>query len=298
MLVNVNIDLLRTFVTVVEVRNFTRAAEMLFRTQSTISLQIKRLESLAQAELLHRDSRTVELTGAGQVVYDYARKILTLHDEMRALVGKDARPKQVIRIGIPDDYAHTLLAEVLETFHGLSRKVELAITSDISQVLRVMIREGELDLAVITSEDESDTALELRSEKLRWVCGRDRTIALRDPLPLALFNDGCVFRERALRALNATKRRWEIAHSSNSFNAVKAAIHSGGAISVLAEASISPDLLVLDPETELPDLGTVTLRLMKGVTRKNALCDLFAQTIQSVLGSAIPIAAGPMALAS
>lgn len=298
MLVNVNIDLLRTFVTVVEVRNFTRAAEMLFRTQSTISLQIKRLESLAQAELLHRDSRTVELTGAGKVVYEYARKILTLHDEMRALVGKDSRPKEVIRIGMPDDYAHTLLSDVLQTFHGLSRKVELAITSDISQVLRLMIRDGELDLAVVTSEDESESSVQLRHEKLRWVCGRDRTIANRDPLPLALFNDGCVFRERALRALNGVKRRWEIAHSSNSFNAVKAAINSGGAISVLAEASISPDLLILDPETELPDLGTVTLRLMKGVTRKSSVCDLLAQSIQSVLGSAVPAHPAPLALAS
>src|SRR5215468_3573351 len=178
MLVNVNTDLLRTFVTVVDVRNFTRAGEMLFRTQSTISLQVKRLETIAQADLLRRDNRTVEPTAAGKIVYDYARKILTLHDEMQIIVGKRQRAKEVIRIGIPDNYAHTLLAGVLQTFHELSRKVEIAVTSDISPVLSEMVRDGELDLAVVTSDDKSDSSPHLRDEKLQWVCGGDRTVAI------------------------------------------------------------------------------------------------------------------------
>jgi DNA-binding transcriptional LysR family regulator len=284
MLVNVNIDLLRTFVTIVDVKSFTRAGEMLFRTQSTISLQIKRLEAIAQADLLRRDNRTVELTAAGKIVYDYARKILALHDEMRVNMGERKRAKEVIRMGIPDNYAHTLLAGILQTFRELSRKAEIAVTSDNSRVLSTMVRDGKLDLAVVTGDEESDSCPRLRDEKLKWVCDRGRTAEIRDPLPLALFNDGCIFRERAIRALNVNKRRWEIAHSSNSFNTVKAALHGLGAISVLAESSVSPDLLILDEKSDLPDLGTVTLRMMMSTIRKSAICDLLTQTIQTVLG--------------
>lgn len=289
MLINVNIDLLRTFVTVVDFRNFTRAAEILFRTQSTVSLQIKRLETIAQTELLRRDSRTVEVTPDGKVLYDYARKILVLHDEMRLMINKDGRVKDVIRIGMPDDYAHTLLAGILQAFHGLSRNVEIAVTSDISQVLRSKVRDGELDLAVVTSDEKVDQTTRLREEKLIWVCGSDSTIVDRDPLPLALFNEGCIFRDRALRALNARNRKWEIAHSSNSFNAVRAALRGGAAISVLAESSVETDLSVLNGSSDLPELGSVSIGILVG-SAKSALCTMLADTIKAVLGSSLPAA--------
>lgn len=293
MLINVNIDLLRTFVTVVDVRNFTRAAEILFRTQSTISLQIKRLETIAQVELLLRDGRTVELTPPGVVVYEYARKILTLHDEMRVIIAKNDYVKEVIRIGMPDDYAQTLLVGVLQSFNGLSRKVEVAVTSDVSQVLRALVQDGTLDLAVVTSDDANDgSGLRLRDEKLKWVCGPDSAIARRDPLPLALFKEGCIFRKRALNALEVRQRRWEIAHSSNSYNAVRAALQSGSAISVLAESSIGSDLVILDHDPNLPDLGSVTINILFSKMR-SAVGDLLAQTVQSVLSSALPTGLSP-----
>lgn len=288
MLINVNIDLLRAFVTVVDCRNFTRAAEVLFRSQSTVSLQIKRLESIAQAELLRRDSRALEITRDGKVLYEYARKILMLHDEMRLAINSGGRVKEVIRFGMPDDYAHTLLAGILQACHSLPRQVEIAITSDISRVLRGKVLDGELDLAVVTSDEDVDRFIRLREEKLMWVCGADSTVAQRDPLPLALFNEGCIFRDRALRALNGRGRRWEIAHSSNSFNAVRASLRSGAAISVLAESSVEADLSILGHNLDLPELGTVTIGVLTSSV-KGTLSELLVDTIKAVLGSSLPM---------
>lgn len=283
MLVNVNIDLLRAFVTVVDLKSFTRAADQLFRTQSTISLQIKRLESLTQAELLKRDSRSVELTSKGTVIYDYANKILALHDEMRRDISRQDPPKDVIRVGTPDDYAKTLLPGVFAAFREWMPNVEISVVSEISTLLRQRVSDGGLDIAVVTGNGQNGSEVELRQESLHWVAVGNGAAAKAEPLPLAVFTDGCIFRERALAELRTIGRSFVIAYSSNSFAGLMAAIRSGSAISVLAESSIEPDLHVLGDTSGLPDLGTVAIRILKGPSGQSRACRLLAETIETVL---------------
>lgn len=283
MLVNLNIDLLRAFVTVVDTKSFTKAADRVFRTQPTISLQIKKLEQHSGAVLLERDSRNICMTEEGRKLYAYATKILDLHDQLCAQLSERKQRPSVLRIGIPDDFAHTFLAGVFEAVREWSPDVEIVVTSDVSCNLRELIDQGELDLAIVTSERPDDDAKLLRQEKLRWVCGNSEDVAARTPVPMALFGDGCIFRRRALKALDQQKRPWTVVHSSNSFSGLLAMLKSGNAISVLAESSVDEDLIVLDDEKFYPDLGEVTIRMVQSANFTWPKVNALVQIIETVL---------------
>lgn len=282
MLINLNIDLLRAFVTVVDACSFTKAAEILFRTQSTISLQIKKLESYCGAVLLERESRNIRMTEEGQKLYSYATKILELHDEMRSHIGEPSSAQRVLRIGIPDDFAQTFLSGFFEAIRQWCPDVEVFVTSDTSNKLREMVDQGELDLAIVTSENPLDGGKVLRQEKLRWVRGTNGQVEDGSPLPMAVFNDGCIFRRRAIEALTSRERPWTIVHSGNSFSGLLAVLKSGNAVSVLAESSVDRDLVLL-VGNDYPDLGDVTIRLIQGARTKWLKIQVLNQMIETIM---------------
>lgn len=257
-LVNVDTDLLRALIYVVDTGSFTQAAERLFRTQSAVSLQIKKLEELVTQQLLIRDKKRVTLTPSGHTVYRYALQMLKLNDELITTTkGRDT--STVIRFGAPDDYQQLFMPRIIKEFTRFGYDVEYQIFSDLSPTLSKMVDNGDLDIALITDSPGVD-ALHITSEPLSWVCATTSKINFADVVPLALFPEGCTIRELALAALHRSGLQWRIKFSSNQFAPLKSAIIADQAIGILP-TKVVPTGLIKVPESCLPTLPNANIVL-------------------------------------
>lgn len=257
-MVNIDIDLLRTLLVVAHTRSFTGAGERLLRTQSAISLQIKRLEDLIGRTLVERGKgRELRLTADGERVRGYAQQILDLND---ALVRETSSWEKLasIRLGAPDDYASLLLPGVIRDFAVRNRGIEFQIVSDLSVELSKMVERRLLDIVFVT-RSEPGVGVTAVHEPLAWVASPEMYRREGEPVPLAVFPQGCSVRESAIQALDAAGVRWRIAYSSNQFEPLRAAISGGEAIGVLPQRAVSPELTVIGPDQGLPSLGTVEI---------------------------------------
>lgn len=234
-------ELLRSFVAVAELRGFTRAADRLNLTQSTISAQIRRLEAQAGCPLLARSTRSVALTDAGMTLLGYARSILHLNEDARAQLGGSALTGS-LRIGASEDFAGTWLPDVLRRFAGRHPAVRFEVEVGIAATLFERMDDGRLDLALCSRCRGGDRGESLWYEPLAWASGQLEPLSLPDPLPLALFPEPCPYREAALAALARAGRRWHIVYVSPSLAGVRAAALAGLAITPLPRSALPPGL--------------------------------------------------------
>lgn len=256
-----DLDLLQSFVSVVDAGGFTRAGTRVNRTQSTVSQQIRRLEDAVGRPLLRRDRRQVELTEAGETLLGYARRLLALAGEARlALVGQ--RAPAVVRLGIPEDFAVTALTEVISHFAASRPEIRLEVHCDLSVALREGLTRGLYDVVLAKREVGQGAAFAAWPERLVWLASAANTIAGGDdPLPLVTFLPGCLYRERAIRALEAAGRRWRIAYESPNLAGVQAAIAGGLGVALLEAATAGPGLRLLGPEDGMPAVASTELAL-------------------------------------
>jgi len=255
--------LLRTFIAVVDGNGFTRAAERLHRTQSTVSQQLKRLEERLATPLLERNTRRITLTERGELLLGYARRMLTLNDEALAALA-ETQLQGRIRLGSAQEVADGGLADLLAHFSRLHPGVALEVRVDANLKLRDEVELGELDLAVVFQEPgEPHNGVKCEVvDRLRrvWVASPDLAIARDEPLPLVLSNGPCIFRNAVLGTLDAIDRPWRIALSTPSLSGMRAAIRAGLGVGVRTERWLEPDLQILD--RELPPLPDVELVLL------------------------------------
>lgn len=260
MLKYLDLALLQAFSAVVDSGSFTRAAQYLCRTQSAVSMQLRKLEDLTGHQLLHRDSRNIKLTEEGEVLLGYARRMIRLNEE--ALVALDQPHAQGhVRLGMPDDYAHQFLPGVLAHFAHAYPRVQLEVIGALSGDLLNRVEAGELDVALITRQPKRRRGQVLRTEHLVWTGSRQHLAYEVSPLPLALFPEGCVFREHALAALDAAQIPWRIAYSSQSFAGGKLAVSGGLALTVVAQSMVPPEWRTLGAEQHLPRLPEIEIAL-------------------------------------
>ena len=260
MLKYLDLALLQAFAAVVDSGSFTRAAQYLCRTQSAVSMQLRKLEDLTGHQLLHRDSRNIKLTEEGEVLLGYARRMIRLNEE--ALVAMDQPHAQGhVRLGMPDDYAHQFLPGVLAHFAHAYPRVQLEVIGALSGDLLDRVEAGELDVALITRQPKRRRGQVLRTEHLVWTGSRQHLAYEVSPLPLALFPEGCVFREHALAALDAAQIPWRIAYSSQSFAGGKLAVSGGLALTVVAQSMVPPEWRTLGAEQHLPRLPEIEIAL-------------------------------------
>lgn len=253
-------DLLRAFSAVAEMRNFTRAGELIGRTQSAVSMQIKRLEDQVQVQLFRRDGRAVELTENGQLLLGYARRILKLSDEAMTHFTAPGL-SGVVRVGTPDDYAVSFLPTVLGAFARVYPAVWVEVVCDNSVQVMEMVAAGKLDVGLVSRGPMTPGGELVRSEPLHWVAAEGEPIYKETPLPLALWPEGCVCRHHGLSALDAVGRPWRVAYVSRSCSAIQGAVLSGIAVSMMEESTIPAGIRRLAAADGLPELPDVEITI-------------------------------------
>lgn len=278
MAVMFDIDQLRTFVAIADTGSFTRAADVVFKTQSAVSMQMKRLEERVGKPVFERDGRASRLTEDGQRLLDYARRIVRLNMEA-ALALQGAELSGRVRLGVPDDYADRYLPEILARFARSNPRAEVTVVCEPSPELVQRIAANELDLAIITHSAEKGPALIFRQEQLLWVSSARSTVHLDDPVPLAVGRPTCDWRRMASERLDAAGRGHRILYSSWNAAAVGAAVMAGLAVSVLPESTLRPGMRVLTPADGFPALPLVRIGLLRSPHEVSALADALADHV-------------------
>lgn len=259
---NLDVDLLRAFVTVCDLGSFTRAADALLRRQSTLSLQIKRLEAGLGKRLLDRTSRHLRLTAAGEALLGHARQMLDLNDRLVASLDEPALAGTV-RLGTPEDFATTHLPQVLARFSQAYPSVQLEVTCDLTLTLLRRFREGDFDLVLVKREPErSDRGVRVWREPLVWVASEKLAIPEKGPLPLVVSPPPCVYRKRATDSLGRLKRPWRIAYSCASLAGQHAAVKAGLGVTVLPKDMVPAGLAAIERRSGLPDLHDTEIALL------------------------------------
>jgi DNA-binding transcriptional LysR family regulator len=255
-----NSDLLRTFLAVAETGSMTDGAARIFRSQSAASLQIRKLEELLGQPVFDRHGRGVALTATGERLLPIAHDVTrTLSSAMRELTSDGLHGK--LRLGIPDDQNQQMLARIISEFAQSHPMVELEVSCALSAGFPAALASGDMDIAVYEVEEPDSQHEILREEPTFWMMSRHHDLLQRDPLPVALFDRECWWRNAALAALHGSGRPFRIVYSSQSVTGVAAAIEAGVAIGLLGQSSLNGNLTCLGAEHGFAEMRTSKLVL-------------------------------------
>lgn len=271
-------DLLKAFVAVTETGGFSSAGKLLHRTQSAISLQIKRLEDRVGEPLFRRNSRNVVLTAAGGRLLPYARHILKLNNEAMRVMGAE-NPETLIRLGIPEEQAGTYLPLLLPRFAREYPQVLIEVICEASSLLVQDFQNGVLDVVLAIRHKPTQSGQLLGREPLIWVASAEHELAQWDPLPLALNPEGCIFRAHAFAALGREEMKWDVRYTSQSPTGINLPVQLGLAATVKTPRSVPGGCRIVGPEAGLPELGYVETEIHRSPSQANneafnAFCEL------------------------
>jgi DNA-binding transcriptional LysR family regulator len=254
---NIPTDLLRTLVAVVDQRSFTKAAALLGVTQPAVSAQIKRLQCLLGCDLLDRSAQGVSLTAQGELVVGYARRLLSINDQIVSLGGASQRPELVIRIGTPSDYVASILPATLARLRDEWPDVRFIARTGFSEPLMRELRNGELDLYIGLSMTPPQDARCVLAEEVVWVCGGDTRLDPKRPVPLVSYGGPNIYRRVMVTALKAGGYDWEDVFNGPSIASLKGAVAAGlGVMAITRRRAEAHGLTVWEnpPLPKLPDL--------------------------------------------
>jgi DNA-binding transcriptional LysR family regulator len=276
---DLDLDLLRCFVTVAERGGFTAAAEVLGLTQSAISLKVKRLEDILRRPVFRRTSRQVALTPDGETLLVYARRMLALNDEaVRRMVAPPVAGR--LRLGVADHFVPRSLAHILARFARTYPEVRLEVEVGRSHELRAKLGKEGLDLVLGKRRDGETEGVAIWTETVVWAASPDWTRPEGRPLPLALLPEGCMFRERALKALAEANLPAETVFTCDSLLGLAAAAQAGFAVTVLGRGGFPPGLAEVDG---LPPLGVVEMAVFGDAAGRNAVVEPLVRFIRESL---------------
>lgn len=267
---NIDTVALQCFLAVVETGNLTKAALRVGRTQSAITQQMAKLESMVGKQLFYR-GKHFALTYEGEIFYGYARQIFALH---REAIDRFNQPELQgeFRFGMPEDFASVYLSDVLVDFSLTHPRVFVNVECDLTLNLYERFKKKEFDMVLLKMNRPKDIpqSVEVYSEKLEWVCHHSLMIGPDKVIPLVLSPEPCVYRARALKALNAANIKWRVVFSSPSYAGTMAAVKAGLGITVLPRTMIPEQLNVLN-NLDLPILNDTHICLLKENTQNPAL---------------------------
>lgn len=280
-------ELLRTFLSVAEHGNTTKAAAATNRTQSSVSLRIKKLEQLLGVELFQRSTRGMKLNQSGRALRPTAQRVIDDVDQLAA--GFRERLAGTVRIGIPDDYGRFVLENVLAQFSGRHPDVVVSVTCGCSGAFPALIDASDLDLAIY-SAPPSESADAFFTEPVVWAAHHDLALNRDDVLPLALFDRACWWSDVPTTALADAERPARVLFSSASHDGIRAAISARLAVGILPRSVLPPGVIELADLPALPPSSLVLLQsdaslgeaARSGVTWRGA-----SSTVVSAMNDAI-----------
>jgi DNA-binding transcriptional LysR family regulator len=281
------INLLRTFVMLIEEQSVTRVAKRLNRTQPAVSLQLGRLSNAVGHPLFERDLRHLRLTRHGEMLLPYARQMLKMHDDARSRLSSEEIAGRVT-LGCPDLYAAFLLPATLASFKKAYPGVEVTVRCALSAQLAEEISAGRLDVALATRmptvHPQVASIKLLRTEPLVWLGAQSGSAFQETTLPLALLPEGNLYRDYALAALNDAGRAWRIACVSESIAGMEAMALADAAVIVLAESVKVAGLRRLGERDDMPVLPSVDLVLWQRQVGMFPAADHLAAHIERHIG--------------
>jgi DNA-binding transcriptional LysR family regulator len=273
-----DLDQLHTFVAIADSGSFTRAAEEVHRTQSAVSMQMRKLEDRVGKPLFEKDGRSNRLTEDGSRLLGYARRMIRLNRETLAAFDDRSLEGQ-IRIGTPDDYADRFLPEIMGRFARSNPRVELSVVCEPTANLAELIRRGQLDIALVTECDEVRPVEIVRREPLLWVTSASHAVHQESVVPLAVGRPSCQWRRAATEQLSAQGRDYRILFTSWSAQVVIAAVLGGLAVSVLPECALRPGMRVLSEAEGFQQLPDIQIGILRGQSTQHEVVDALARHI-------------------
>lgn len=280
---NLPTDLLRTFVTVIEVKNFTRAADFLGRSQPAVSLQIKRLEDLVGYKLIRQRGRAMEVSEKGEALAMHARQILRINDLAIGLFEAKAT-NETLRVGLPLDYGVRRLQAGLTKLWQKHPEFKMRIRCDVSQNLLDAMLQDEIDISIALYRGGDPQFLVRRwQENPFWVGAENHAPGGTDDLPLVAHPQGCVYRQRMTEALKLARRGWQVVFSSPDIEAIQQAVRDGLGFSSLTNSTMQHGMRRIGPEDGLPELEPLRIGLFYRQTRLGSGGNLVAEQLTHVI---------------
>lgn len=282
---NLDIGLLRTFVTIVKNSSYAQASQVLNLTESAVSHQMRRLEEQIGVVLFQRKGRVKELTPAGEVFLGYAARILELNDELYERMTTMAPENEIIHFGMPEYFANTQLPRLLSEFSKAFPRVDFRTQVKGNFALSQEIQNETIDFAIIIGNNPIANLAKypkqaLSEEQLHW-CGEPIDLNPEQPLPLIAFDAPCPFRNAMIQALNQNTMIWEIAYTARSLSDLKAAIKAGLGFSALP--AMDGSVRLLDRESyRLPELPELEVRILFPQGKIQAPVDQLANMVTAL----------------
>jgi DNA-binding transcriptional LysR family regulator len=270
-----DMDALRTMVVGVELGSFARAASYVGRSQSAVSMQLKKLEEQANQPLFHRKGRGLVTTEAGEALLTYARRIIALNDEAAVSLGATT-VKATVRMGIPQEFFDSLMPEALTRFSRKMPDVHVEVRAGRNHALEEEVRAGQLDVAFAYFQKGSDAhGTHIAGLPVRWFGAADlRRPADGEPVPLVLFDHPCLFRQITLRTLEVHKQRWRLALTTPSLPGIWAAVRASHGVTARISQRIPEGVHEVGAVFDLPQLPPIELRMLEADQLSPAAADL------------------------
>ena len=265
---NLSMDLLRAFVSVAQFGSFTKAGELIGRSQPAVTLKIKRLEQLVDETLFTRTGKSLELSEAGESLYDYANQILALNDLAVSQFSKSAVAGKV-RLGIPSEFATTLLPKIVSRFAKAYPNVTLEVNCELSKHLLTKVGKAKHDLILALGDESSDKNSDfIKNDDLVWVASNAKNPLKVEVMPLIVAAEGCIYRQRAIQRLDRSELPWQIVYTNPDLTGIQYAIQEGLGVTVLAKSTVPDNLQVIGQSPRFPDLGKVGINLICDTTKR------------------------------
>jgi DNA-binding transcriptional LysR family regulator len=255
--VNLPTDVLRTFLAVIDLGSFTKAGQLLGRTQPAISLQIRKLEELVGKTLMDTSGRNIALTREGESLARYARQLLAMNDEIVARLQRKESTGS-LRVGLPNDYAVAFFQKALAHFSKQHQDVAISIHCDTSELLLPMFVKDELDIVVAMFDGTPPPGLIYTwAERPIWAVGGDTDADKKTPVPIAAHPEGCHYRDRMIRSLDQLGKPWRITFCSPGINGLQLAVQSGFGVTALTRRTLLRGMRILTENDGFPPLPDI-----------------------------------------
>jgi DNA-binding transcriptional LysR family regulator len=275
-------DQLRSFLAIVDSGSFTRAAERVHKTQSAVSMHIRRLEEQLGCALFVKQGRRARLTAEGESLIDFARRIVQIEaGAIAALSRKGLRG--AVRLGIPDDYSETYLADILGRFSRKHPMVEVSVSCEGSPELVQEVSVGALELALVTEYPGMHGFELLCEQPLVWAAAAHFHVDAGAPIPLALGAASCLWRRDADEALAETDRPTRNLVLSKNFSAIGTVVRAGLAVTTLPQSMVGEGLRMLGAAEGLPELPLTRMGLIHAPGRPSEEAKALANAIRETV---------------